>query len=319
MKRINYFIIALAAIVSVTGCGQVSYKKTKSGLLYKIIPGKGKDSLIKEGQVVKFHYVAKLGDSVLYDSHDKLPGFAKVQPLDKPSYNLFEILTMMKKGDSAITIQLTDTLMKQQLQIPGLKKGERLITRLRIIEVFNSESDAMADYTKEAEKDRPRQVKQRMEEVAKQREKTLKDADQSGEGPQLRKVVEDYLAAKNIKAEKTRLGTYYAIAVAGTGPQASAGKYVTVKYAGRKMSTDSTFESGTLPPFQVGVGGMIAGLDEGVQQFREGGKGTLYIPGYLAYGKQPQPGSPFGPNEALIFDIEVIKVSDKPAEVQPEP
>jgi FKBP-type peptidyl-prolyl cis-trans isomerase len=92
-----------------------------------------------------------------------------------------------------------------------------------------------------------------------------------------------------------------------------SGKFVTIKYSGRRMVNDSTFESNTYPDLQVGVGAVIDGWDEGLQAFNEGGKGVLYIPAYLAYGKNPRPG-PIQPDDALIFDIEILKVADNPGE-----
>ena len=78
MKRINYLLVVIAALSFMVACKNVNYKKTKSGLLYKIFPGKGKDSLIKTGAIVKFNYAIKFNDSVMYDSHGKMPGFVQV-------------------------------------------------------------------------------------------------------------------------------------------------------------------------------------------------------------------------------------------------
>jgi FKBP-type peptidyl-prolyl cis-trans isomerase len=49
---------------------------------------------------------------------------------------------------------------------------------------------------------------------------------------------------------------------------------------------------------------VIEGWDEGLKLFKAGGKGTLYIPGFLAYGKNANP--PFKSFEALTFDVEVL-------------
>jgi FKBP-type peptidyl-prolyl cis-trans isomerase FkpA len=52
--------------------------------------------------------------------------------------------------------------------------------------------------------------------------------------------------------------------------------------------------------------------DGGLPLFKKGGKGTLYVPGALAYGRYPPQNSPFKANQALVFDIEVVDVSDTP-------
>src|SRR4030095_11176831 len=88
----------------------------------------------------------------------------------------------------------------------------------------------------------------------------------------------------------------------GTGSPVNDEDTVTVKYTGRLLATDSVFQSSTYT-FPLGEGAVIAGWDEGIKLFKVGGKGTLYIPGFLAYGANARP--PFRPFEALIFDVEV--------------
>lgn len=320
MKPTFLSLVVIAALAFLASCNNVNYQKTKSGMLYKIIPGNTKDSLIKEGAVVKFNYTIKFNDSLMerFNNYGKLPGYVKVQEQQVPSYDFQEILTQMKKGDSAVTVQLADTLMKRQSPIlpPHARKGDRLTMTVKITDVYYVDSLAEADYMKELERDRPRQMKEQQEEMAKM-EKELKDQkdrefaemEKSGEVAKGLKQMEDYLKTKNINAQKTGRGTYVVIAQQGTGPQADSGKYVTVRYNGRMLDTDSSFQASTYS-FQLGQGRVISGWDEGLELFREGGKGTLYVPGFLAYGKNPPPGSPFEPFEALKFDVEMLSVSD---------
>ena len=140
MKKINYLVAVVAVLSLTVACDQVSYKKTKSGLAYKVFPGSGKDSLIKLGQVVKFHYTVKYNDSVIdrFNSYGKLPGYVKAQSFEKPTYDFMEVLTQLKKGDSVVTVQMADTLMKIQSPIlpPNAKKGDRVTMTIKIIDVF---------------------------------------------------------------------------------------------------------------------------------------------------------------------------------------
>ena len=53
---------------------------------------------------------------------------------------------------------------------------------------------------------------------------------------------------------------------------------------------------------------VIPGWTEGVQLMSEGDHFRFFLPPDLAYGKSGTPGGPIGPNEALIFDVELIKV-----------
>ena len=52
---------------------------------------------------------------------------------------------------------------------------------------------------------------------------------------------------------------------------------------------------------------VIRGWTEGLGLLGEGGKATLYIPSDLAYGARGN--QAIEPNSALIFDVEVLKVS----------
>ncbi len=53
---------------------------------------------------------------------------------------------------------------------------------------------------------------------------------------------------------------------------------------------------------------VIPGWTEGVQLMSEGDQFRFFLPPELAYGESGTPGGPIGPNEALIFDVELIKV-----------
>jgi FKBP-type peptidyl-prolyl cis-trans isomerase FkpA len=314
MKTIAYSLLLVATLAISASCNKTNYNKTKSGLLYKII-STGSDSAVKQGDWLKIHFVqtrTRDTDSVLQTTFDKAPIYQQVNPDPNANYNPLEIFHLLKKGDSAIAILFIDSLLSKKIVAdlpPYLKKGDKLTFRLKIVDVFRNDSLYRVDAQKEFEKERNTQLAKMKEE----QEKEMATLEESGEGAQQRKVVEDYLAAKKINAKKVGKGTYVFIEKEGTGAQADAGKFVTVKYSGRVLGSDSAFESNTYPNLQLGTGAVITGWDEGLRAFKQGGKGTLYIPGYLAYGKNPRPDSPFKPNDALVFDVELITVSDSPS------
>src|SRR6188474_638450 len=134
MKKINYLLMLIAVLSFTVACNKTNYRKTKSGLLYKLYAADNKEPLIKTGQFVKFNVKGELNDSVLFTSYGKLPSYAQVSTSEQAPYNLLEILPLMKKGDSAVTVQLIDTLLKQGMQLPpNAKKGDRIVTTFRII------------------------------------------------------------------------------------------------------------------------------------------------------------------------------------------
>ena len=311
-KQPVYFLVLLmVAALAFTSCkNNVDYRKTKSGVMYKIF-GDGKDSLVKAGNIMKIDFTIKVGssDSVLQTSVGKSPLFIPIESNTPPdAYSPIEVFSMLRKGDSAVIVQLVDTLMKKNTggaMPPFFKKGDKLLTIIKVLNVFSSQELASKDRELENEKEKTRMEKEITDDLVKA------NADMTA-----------WLAAKKINATKTGRGTYVEIKEAGTGMQADSGKFLTVRYEGKTLSDGKVFQStmdAKSQPFTFRLGsvppGAIAGWDEGLKLFKKGGKGTLYIPGPLAYGKNPPQGSSFKPNEALIFDIDVVDVSD----TQPAP
>jgi FKBP-type peptidyl-prolyl cis-trans isomerase len=115
--------------------------------------------------------------------------------------------------------------------------------------------------------------------------------------------------AKKPNIVSTATGLQYEVLTAGTGtvsPTASAN--VTVHYKGTTLDGkefDSSYSRGA--PASFPLNRVIAGWTEGVQLMTEGAKYRFYIPSELAYGEQGA-GRDIGPNAALIFDVELIKI-----------
>lgn len=61
-------------------------------------------------------------------------------------------------------------------------------------------------------------------------------------------------------------------------------------------------------PAKFPVTGVIPGWTEALLKMRVGSKWKLYVPTGLAYGQQPHPQGPIKPNEALVFDMELLNV-----------
>lgn len=115
---------------------------------------------------------------------------------------------------------------------------------------------------------------------------------------------------KNKEGVKTTAsGLQYKITQEGTGKSPAATDRVLVHYEG-KLLDGSVFDSSIKrgEPIAFPLNRVIAGWTEGLQLIKEGGKATLYIPAKLAYGSSGTPGGPIGPNETLIFDVELIKI-----------
>ncbi|HEY6889451.1 MAG TPA: FKBP-type peptidyl-prolyl cis-trans isomerase [Solirubrobacter sp.] len=100
----------------------------------------------------------------------------------------------------------------------------------------------------------------------------------------------------------------------GTGPKATAGQTVDMQYTGVLFKDgtkfDASWDRGGQPfSFSLGAGQVIPGWDQGIVGMQKGGRRLLVIPSSLGYGEQGTPGGPIGPNEALVFvvDLDAIK------------
>jgi FKBP-type peptidyl-prolyl cis-trans isomerase FklB len=106
----------------------------------------------------------------------------------------------------------------------------------------------------------------------------------------------------------TDSGLQYEVIEEGDGPKPTAQDQVEVHYTGELLSGevfDSSRERGE--PVTFGLSQVIPGWTEGLQLMNEGSRYKLYIPSDLAYGPGGNRG--IGPNETLVFDVELIKVN----------
>lgn len=125
-----------------------------------------------------------------------------------------------------------------------------------------------------------------------------------------RKAGEDFLAANKEKPNVVTLesGLQYEVLQEGDGPKPTASQSVTCHYHGTLIDGkifDSSVQRGQPATFPLNR--VIPGWTEGVQLMNEGSKYRFFIPSNLAYGDR-QVGSDIGPNSALIFDVELLKI-----------
>jgi FKBP-type peptidyl-prolyl cis-trans isomerase FkpA len=315
MKQFIYLsAICMLALSACTG----SFKKGDYGLEYKIISsGSGKTA--GYGNFIQIHIkqvYAGTKDSVLLDTRDYM---SRIQLLDTvntpPAY--YKVLKQMKKGDSLVIRLLTDTVFKdpKNEMPPFMKKGKYLYTHVKLLNIF--ETREQADSANEAETvlAKPRIYKKQIEEIEK---------DLAGKKAQIEadsKMIEDYLAKNNIKAQKGKWGTYIAVSTEGTGEKISTNDIAIVNYTGRTLDSGKVFDSNIDPQFKhpqplevrVGeLGGIIFGWIDALMQLKKGSKATVYVPSSLGYGANGN-GEKIKPNQNLVFDMDVTDVVSEQA------
>jgi FKBP-type peptidyl-prolyl cis-trans isomerase len=118
-------------------------------------------------------------------------------------------------------------------------------------------------------------------------------------------------------------GLQYKVAKPGDGETPGPDSQVTVHYRGRLLNGqefDSSYSRGQ--PARFVVGQVIEGWQQALQLMEVGARWQLFIPPDLAYGETGAPPmrtqdgrsipSPIGPNELLIFDVELLGVQAPP-------
>lgn len=127
------------------------------------------------------------------------------------------------------------------------------------------------------------------------------------------KVAGESFLEKN-KAEEgiqvTESGLQYQVVREGKGSTPTANDTVKVHYLGALIDGtpfDSSYERNQ--PVDFPVTGVIPGFSEGLQLMKEGAKYRFVIPASLGYGERA-PDS-IGPNQVLIFEVELLEVLNK--------
>ncbi|QNK78734.1 peptidylprolyl isomerase [Winogradskyella sp. PAMC22761] len=108
--------------------------------------------------------------------------------------------------------------------------------------------------------------------------------------------------------EETASGLRYKIIQKGDGKKAEKGQMVSVHYKGQLADGtvfDSSYKRNSPLDFQVGVGQVISGWDEGICLLNVGDKARLVIPSDLAYGSAGA-GGVIPPDATLVFDVELM-------------
>lgn len=111
--------------------------------------------------------------------------------------------------------------------------------------------------------------------------------------------------------DETDSGLRYKMIQKGNGSKAEKGQQVSVHYEGSLLSGqvfDSSYKRNQPIDFQLGVGQVIPGWDEGIGLLKVGDKARFVIPSDLAYGSAGA-GGVIPPNATLIFDVELMDVN----------
>lgn len=305
LNKKSILIPALAAILLFSSCGKdISYDKTESGLKYHFFT-KNEGTKAKVGDFVTLHFIykAKMSgtdkDTVLrntWESKDGTPAQPIQVVVQEATFKggIEEGLQMLTTGDSIALQVNADSLFKKTFMAPRpafIDSGSYITFIMKVVNIQDKAS---------FEKEQTRIMQER---------KLKMDADMVNQKVIDEETIKQYLTQNNITAMSTNSGLRYMVTKKGKGALAASGSTVKVHYTG-KLLNGTEFDSsiGKEPlEFQVGVGMVIPGWDEGLQLLNEGSKATFIIPSTIAYGPN-QMGDKIPANSVLLFDVELIKI-----------
>lgn len=127
-----------------------------------------------------------------------------------------------------------------------------------------------------------------------------------------KKAGEAFIAQKkqeNPQAVTTAGGTLVVTKQDGSGNVIKNSDNVKLIYKG-SLIDGTSFDDSKGEAREFSVTGVVPGFSEALQTMKKGGKYTIYIPGNQGYGVEGIPQAGIGPNQTLVFDIEVVDIID---------
>ena len=161
--------------------------------------------------------------------------------------------------------------------------------------------------------DRDLQLSQQQMQEAAERFKQELEAERDAAGKQNTSAGQAFRDKNRQAAGVTELdnGIQYKVLEEGDGAQPSVDDTVVVHYRGKLVNGeqfDSSYDRGEPATFKLNQ--VIKGWQEILPRMQEGAKWEVVIPPELAYGETGA-GAAIGPNETLIFDIELMEVKNE--------
>lgn len=194
----------------------------------------------------------------------------------------------------------------------GLSVGQNLLQQGFQTDDFNTESlmqglsDALSKQDPKMSEEQLAQVSQQLGAMMQQRQQEMSQAAGAANLEKSKLFLQEN--AKKDGVESLESGLQYKVLSSGDGQTPSAEDTVRVHYTGTLID-GTKFDSSVdrEEPVEFPVGQVIPGWTEALQQMKVGDKWMLYIPPELGYGAEGA-GGLIGPNEALIFEVELLDV-----------
>lgn len=286
MKKLFLFTMIFGVLF--TSCqneknnAYAGFEKTESGLYYKFHNQNAGDTP-ELMELIDLQIACFINDSSVI-----IPNNRMIMQMIEPLFagDIYDGIKMMSVGDSASFIVRTDSTFMTLFQLPTLPTEFSKTDVMRFDIKLN-------DFYPESEF-----ANKQMEYM----KKTYKNETENAENE-----LNKYLKENKLNPIRTESGLYYLQTKSGNGENPQVGTQVKVHYTGKLLDGtvfDSSISRNEPIQFDLGVGQVIPGWDEGIRLMSKGEKGILFIPYYLGYGDRGAGAIP--PFATLIFDVELV-------------
>ena len=192
----------------------------------------------------------------------------------------------------------------QQLAQQGFQNGDFAFEGMQkgIADALDGTTPVLSDEQLQATQGKIRALLQKRQEAAKAEFEKM---------AVLNKEKSDVWMKQNATADGVKMleqGIQYKVITEGEGGSPTTADTVSVHYTGKKINGevfDSSVERGE--PAQFPLGNVIVGWQLALQKMKVGSKWMVYIPSDKAYGESGK-GPAIGPNEALVFEVELLEI-----------
>ena len=121
---------------------------------------------------------------------------------------------------------------------------------------------------------------------------------------------EKYIAAAvaaDPAIKQTASGLAYRIDAKGDGKPVEGSSRLKLKYVEKKIDGTEIVKTNDNGRTTY-INNVTPGFAEGLKMLSDGGKAVFYVPGEIAYGVNGIPSRNVGPNEMIVYEVEVIEV-----------
>lgn len=118
-----------------------------------------------------------------------------------------------------------------------------------------------------------------------------------------------WVGTDRVQRTVTESGLQYQVIEPGEGTQITAADLLRIHLLGRRANGEIFANTLGGQPLETPTENFIPGFSEGLKLMRPGARYRFWIPPSLGYQGNVPPSAPFGPEETLIFEIQVVDVA----------